>query len=175
MRLVHDNIYASIFIWHGKERNRYWIKTNCFTCGKEMYQNRSNSRRSKRAFCSRECNTNGNSGSFNKNWGGGRRLKRGSWGHVLIYKPEHPSARKGYIPEHRLVMEDKIGRLLLGEERVHHNNLDMQDNDINNLTLCSNASAHNYIHASLNYCVKTLMDRGYLKFNSTNLQYEVPL
>lgn len=52
-------------------------------------------------------------------WKGGRYTDKD--GYVLVYMPEHPAARKnGYVLEHRLAMEQHIGRVLTDEEVVHH-------------------------------------------------------
>lgn len=57
-------------------------------------------------------------------------------GYILIYTPFHPDCNKhGYIPEHRLVMEKKIGRRLLKSEIVHHINGIKNDNREENLVL----------------------------------------
>lgn len=57
-------------------------------------------------------------------------------GYVLVYRPEHPNARPdGRIAEHRLVMSEKIGRLLFQNENVHHRNGVKKDNSPNNLEL----------------------------------------
>jgi len=55
-----------------------------------------------------------------------------------IYKPEHPFAigtKKLYVAEHRLLMEEKIGRYLTDKEIVHHKDEDTLNNNIDNLEL----------------------------------------
>lgn len=86
------------------------------------------------------------------NWKGGRHLRNhGKAGeqddaYYYIYRPDHPYATKsGYVMEHRLVMEQKIGRTLLPEEIVHHINGIKTDNRPENLELLSR-QAHAQVH-----------------------------
>lgn len=80
-------------------------------------------------------------GAENRSWKGGRYVN--NKGYVLVRAPEHPHAgTKGYVFEHRLVMERKLGRLLRREEIVHHINGDRADNAETNLELVENQSAH---------------------------------
>jgi hypothetical protein len=65
-----------------------------------------------------------------------------------IYMPSHPNAMScGCVYEHRLIMEGIIGRYLMPEEQVHHQNGDKQDNDPSNLYLCSSQYEHSQEHA----------------------------
>jgi hypothetical protein len=65
-------------------------------------------------------------------------------GYVLIHVKGHPNARKHtpYIFEHRLVMEESLGRFLAPDEVVHHINGVKDDNRIENLQLFENNAAH---------------------------------
>lgn len=66
-------------------------------------------------------------------------------GYIERWLPEHPYARDGWVPEHRLVMEDYLNRVLTPDEVVHHVNGVKDDNRIENLWLCS-AAEHARIH-----------------------------
>ena len=57
-------------------------------------------------------------------------------GYVRVMQRNHPMANgKGYIPKHRLVMAEHLGRMLATEESVHHMNGDKEDNRLENLEL----------------------------------------
>lgn len=84
------------------------------------------------------------SGKNHYRWKGGR-MKGGKY--VLIFSPNHPfSDRHGYVREHRLVMEESIGRYLKPKEVVHHINGNHTDNRIENLQLLSGISEHMKLH-----------------------------
>ncbi len=83
-------------------------------------------------------------GKQNGNWKGGRRKNYA--GYVYVYSPEHPNRNcDNVVFEHRLVMEQKLGRYLNAGERVHHINEIKDDNCPENLEL-TNSSEHAKIH-----------------------------
>lgn len=76
------------------------------------------------------------------NWKGGRIVQNG---YYMVRCPNHPKAMLGYVYEHRLVMEQHIGRYLEKDEIVHHKNRDKQDNRLENLEILT-PSEHNKVH-----------------------------
>lgn len=78
--------------------------------------------------------------AFNKNpsWKGGKHITEEGYVKVCIGK-------KKYRYEHRLVMEEKLGRKLDFNETVHHKNHNRQDNRSENLEILSR-SEHGRLH-----------------------------
>lgn len=137
------------------------ITIKCLQCGgkKEIYP----SRLGRAKFCSTPCRSKySNTGKKNPmygkkgklsphygkraeqstNWKGGRKIERG---YILIFAPTHPDQVRGYVREHRLVMEKKLGRRLKKCEIPHHMNHDKQDNRPENLMLL-NSKEHGKMH-----------------------------
>jgi len=80
-------------------------------------------------------------GAANHKWKGGRMIDPD--GYVLVKRRDHPAARKnGYILEHRLVMEEHLGRPLRADEVVHHKNSVKTDNRIENLEVLDSQATH---------------------------------
>lgn len=79
----------------------------------------------------------------NHNWNNGRKKMRG---YISILMPEHPYNNGGYVLEHRLVMEEFLGRYLTEEEVVHHENEIRDDNQLKNLKLFENDGKHKAYH-----------------------------
>ena len=72
--------------------------------------------------------------------------KRHSQGYWLVYSPENSHAdRNGYVLEHRLIVEQSIGRELEPREIVHHINGNKTDNRLENLLL-TNMAEHAKLH-----------------------------
>ena len=130
-----------------KTKYRYIIK--CSVCGREK-----GCYRKTQKFCSKKCfgrrvvskNTRdkigkanaismlGRRGEKSNAWKGGKYMD--GCGYILIHAPDHANCNsRGYVKEHRLIMEAKIGRILKKTEVVHHINGDKKDNRIENLVV----------------------------------------
>jgi hypothetical protein len=69
-------------------------------------------------------------------------------GYVWVKVKDHPYANYGgYVKEHRLVVEKRLGRYLLPEEKVHHEDENTLNNVDRNLGLSSDSSHKSY-HAT---------------------------
>ena len=86
------------------------------------------------------------SGKNHWRWGKRGKSKYGS-GYIAILVPNHPFCNKyGYVYEHKLILEKKLGRYLKPEEEIHHINKIRDDNRIENLHLFKNKSEHSKFH-----------------------------
>lgn len=78
-------------------------------------------------------------------WKGG---KQKIHGYIKIHNPTHPYCdSKGYVFEHRLVMEKKLGRYLKRNEIPHHINGIRDDNRSENLVVLL-VNKHSSLHAT---------------------------
>jgi hypothetical protein len=106
----------------------------------------------------------------NPQWRGGRSVQPS--GYVLIKQADHPAAtNNGYVAEHRLVMEKKIGRYLLPNETVHHKNGVKTDNREENLELWN--KDHGYgvrVKDKINHAIEVLNKYApYYKITDTRI------
>jgi hypothetical protein len=96
-------------------------------------------------------------GANNPIWKGGRTSTAG--GYVYLLCRDHPMAGKnGYALEHRLVMAEKLGRMLGDDEYVHHINGVKDDNRPENLTVVS-GSDHKLLHVDVMRELRSLRER----------------
>lgn len=129
------------------KRNYQYSLFLCDSCGNEIVKKSKDGK--KATYCSHKC--------YAKN-----RKVRGAYkdkveinGYLYIYKPDHPNSMKsGYVAEHRLVAEKKIGRLLTECEVVHHIDEDKHNNKADNLVVMT-PSEHNSYHIK-----KRMMENG---------------
>jgi ssDNA-binding Zn-finger/Zn-ribbon topoisomerase 1 len=98
----------------------------CLQCGAPVRAKRD--REGRRVYCSRECQRLHLTGENHPNWKGGR--TQDGAGYVQIRTGLDTTDR-----EHRLVMQDHLGRPLTSDEIVHHRNGDKTDNRPDNLEI----------------------------------------
>lgn len=134
------------------------VEKTCQLCGKTFQVLEYEVSRGHGKYCSRKCSTTvaglitsfytSRRGEDNFNWRGGKTID--GRGYTLIFCLAHPYASlKGYVREHRLVMEKHLGRILTPEENIHHINSIKSDNRIENLMLFPSNSEHTKYHNQL--------------------------
>jgi hypothetical protein len=165
------------FTWvdrSGRERsgNHYYVEVNCAHCNLPTLGERRNAKRA-RVFCDAQCRT-----AKRRSENLGRKVLRkrehGKGHHILVKAYDHPRAgRSNQVYEHILVAEQKIGRPISKEERVHHINCVKSDNRPENLFVCATDSEHFRIHGTLNQCVAQLIEVGVLRFDTDRKSYVV--
>lgn len=113
-------------------KERKYVIVKCAYCGKEK-SIRSDGVKSKN-YCGPSCSQKDRlrSPQDHPSWKGGRRINHN--GYVEVLKPEHHRARgNGYVFEHILVLENKLGRKLKDDETVHHIDGNITNNNPSNL------------------------------------------
>jgi len=124
--------------WTVFEQVDGWTRCECDVCARQFWRHPSHAaiaerRRQRYAYCSRQCLALGHK-KHPPNWKGGRFKCRD--GYINIWAPDHPHTKTNqYILEHRLIVEENIGRYLGKDELVHHINGIRDDNRIENLII----------------------------------------
>lgn len=115
----------------------------CEQCGKvvSVYRSPSNMKKYPPKFCSLKCTGAAQRGAGNPAYNGGRYIDPN--GYVHVFSPNYPNCDcRGYIYEHRVVAEQKLGRSLLDGEVVHHINEIKIDNRPENIVVCASQAEH---------------------------------
>lgn len=93
-----------------------------------------------RRFCSKACEAEKRIKRPTGRLRNGKPVVIDHQGYARAYEPGHPAAtRSGWVFEHRLVMEEAVGRYLARSENVHHINHIRHDNRLENLTMLSHS------------------------------------
>ncbi len=123
---------AFIFRW---KKNHFGIIKKCKNCKNKFFAYiHKRSKKKTAIFCSCLCLGKYRSKNRNPYWKGGKTETHK--GYILVSKSNHPYKNNhGYVRQHRLEMEKKIGRYLKPHEDVHHINGIKNDNRIKNLIL----------------------------------------
>ena len=119
-----------LYIFKRKNRTR-----ECKICNKEFLTTNWQEKKGFGKYCSKICFVKSISGSNSPAWKGGKRIDND--GYVYLYMPNHPMSLKSTkcVAEHRLVMSQKLKRLLASDEQVHHKNGIKDDNRLENLEI----------------------------------------
>lgn len=115
------------------------IEQICEHCGKVFLTHPNRLLHGRGRFCSRSCGTASKQGADASHWKGGRTMTPTGYVKVRVAKGKD-------VFEHRLVMEQVIGRPLLPEEVVHHCDGNPANNDPGNLLLFANNVEHMRFH-----------------------------
>jgi replicative DNA helicase len=96
--------------------------------------------------------------------------KKTNRGYIMIYRPDWPSSQltstwRGYVFEHRYVMEAHLGRILEPGETVHHLDGNKENNSIENLVLCRDSGKHQQIHIAAQKFVERMIKEGKVWFD----------
>ncbi len=83
-------------------------------------------------------------GPKNPKWRGGITLH--TKGYKYEYAPDHPAASNGYVLQHRLIAEKKLGRHLRPEEVVHHKDGNKANNHPDNVEVFAGPGEHSAHH-----------------------------
>ena len=169
-RIVTKNLTVDI----PKIIKGYTIK--CLVCDKDFYLCKSQYNKNIRC-CSKKCSGLNKKGKSTPNTGSPGNLHplwNGGIGHNGKYKTIRQGMKNGltyYKMEHRIIMENFIGRKLEPTEIIHHLNGEFRDNRIENLVLCKNKSEHLIIHDRMEKIVFKMIKENKIHFDMDKKEY----
>mgnify|MGYP003440453698 FL=1 len=80
-------------------------------------------------------------------WSHNFKWRQNNWWYYIRLTTWHPNSNsRWYVAEHRLIVEENIGRILLPSEIVHHIDGNKKNNDISNLEIITNQGKHASLH-----------------------------
>ena len=174
---VYDGggIWRNKTYYYSKEREKvrvkwiYYKKTRCSICGNPHLQKKGNEQKYNRSYCSDKCRADSIKVHYQRE--NHMSYKNGKYktqsGYICINKPEHHRAVKGYVYEHIVIAEKKIGRKITRSEDVHHINGVRDDNRYENLEVLTR-SAHTKIHKNKKYNItRILLENEIVENNKT--------
>jgi hypothetical protein len=131
--------------WHRDEEGGWWYldarqryrgeERICAICGEVFPFRTSHAKFQPGLYCSRECSNKAEKPNRRIPKSGSRYRYIRTDGYAVVYEPNSQGRKQ--TPEHRKVMERKLGRPLLPLETVHHINGQRADNREENLELWS--------------------------------------
>jgi len=92
-----------------------------------------------------------NTAQKNGMWKGGRSIASNGYVLVKVAPDHHLADVRGYVYEHRLVAEQKLGRRLIDGEQVHHINGNKTDNRPENLEVVEDIGHHRVFHRTVGH------------------------
>jgi hypothetical protein len=111
------------------------IRVQCAYCGGEKWLRPSEARLFH--YCTMECRSLAKIVRPLERVYNGKPARLCKDGYIKIWMPEHPHANKGWVLEHRWLMEQHLGRIIPPEEEVDHKNRIRSDNRLSNLQVLS--------------------------------------
>lgn len=117
-------------------QRRNQVTNVCEGCGVEFVLSPSQAKHRTGRWCTRTCESASRIKRPLDRQHNGRPAALDKAGYVRVFEPEHPKAMNGgWVFEHRLVMEQHLGRTLARDEHVHHVNGKKNDNRLENLMI----------------------------------------
>ena len=162
------------------------VSVICESCKTEYEITKQSFNRKKTNFCRSCCSKSTQKGikrpqfssNKSKRWNGGEYVSSDGYIMVKVSDSFLESGRQLYKRKHILIYESFLGREMItkkggGGEQIHHLDGDKQNNNIENLFLCSDSVDHRLLHGSLEQVAFKLVKSGLIKFNKKLKKYYI--